>query len=83
MKNKRKEKQSVDIFEVFTKTEEYSSQKRGEIIHLTIEIENILTDIFAHIFYPGKYTPDIKDTKLLVKKDRIQIIIITENYLQR
>lgn len=68
MKNGIEKKQTAILFEKLYKTEKYSSSKRGEIINLTTKIENTLTDIFARIFCPGKYTPDIEATKLLVKQ---------------
>lgn len=68
MRSNEKDRRNVDWMKIFEKTEKYSSLKRGDIIHLTTQIENTLTDIFAHIFYPGKYMPDIEATKLLVKE---------------
>ena len=68
MENGIRKQQVANMVEKLYKTEKYSSSKRGEIINLTTKIENTLTDIFACIFYPGKYTQDIEATKLLVKE---------------
>jgi hypothetical protein len=65
---KKKDKRNVDWFKILDKTEKYSSLKRGKIINLATQVESTLTDILAHIFYPGRYTPDIESTKLLVKQ---------------
>ena len=72
MENDAKKKQVAKMVEKLYKTEKYSSSKRGEIINLTTKIENTLTDIFACIFCPGKYSSDVEANKLL-NKERIEL----------
>ena len=72
MENDIKKQQMKKMVEKLYKTEKYSSSKRGEIINLTTKIENTLTDIFACIFCPGKYSSDVEANKLL-NKERIEL----------